>query len=141
MSVNSYSYDEIHLGMQATFSKVVTQEYVDAFREQTGDINPLHRDVEFAKSKGYDNIVAFGMLTASYLSTLAGVYLPGERSIIHSVEMKFLKPVYINDTLTVKGTVKEKNDLFRFIVVGAEITNQHGQKVSKAKINIGVINE
>ncbi|MBQ9091319.1 MAG: hypothetical protein IJY52_03500, partial [Anaerotignum sp.] len=43
----------------------------------TGDINPLHNDQEFAQKQGHPDKVAFGMLTASFLSTLAGVYLPG----------------------------------------------------------------
>ena len=49
------------------------------------------------------------MLTASFLSTLAGIYLPGEKSLIHSVETKMIKPVFIGDELIVTGKVSEKS--------------------------------
>ena len=77
------------------------------------------------------------MLTAAYLSTLAGVYLPGEHSLIHSVELKLERPVYAGDVLAVEGEVVEKNDTFQFIIVKALIRNQEGKKVLKAKLQIG----
>ena len=40
------------------------------------------------------------MLGASFFSTLAGVYLPGEHCLLHGVECKFAKPIFIGDTLT-----------------------------------------
>ena len=139
--INTYTYDELEVGMTESFSKVVTKEYVDAFRHHTGDINPLHSQEDFAKEKGFDTSVVFGMLTASYLSTLAGVYLPGKNSLIHSTETMFLKPVFVGDKLTIIGKVKKKNDTFKYIDLGIDIRNQHDVKVVKAKMRIGIIDE
>jgi len=99
----------------------------------------LHTDAEFAKTKGYDSCVAYGMLTASFLSTLAGVYLPGEKSLIHSVETKFVKPVFVGDTLTITGKVSEKNELFSVITLKVTITNQRAEKVLRGSMQIGVL--
>mgnify|MGYP003623315489 CR=1 FL=1 len=75
----------------------------------------------------------------SYLvSTLAGVYLPGESCLLHSVEAKFAKPVYIGDELTVTGTLQEKNETFREITIKAVITNQQGARVTRGLIKAGV---
>lgn len=137
--MNNYTYEEIEIGLTESFSVTVTEEMQDSFRAMTGDINPLHSSEEFAKAKGYDGIVVFGMLTASLYSTLAGVYLPGERSLVHSCETKFMKPVYIGDTLTVEGKVDEKNDTYGLIRIKAVIKNQNGVKVSKASIQVGLI--
>ena len=79
------------------------------------------------------------MLTASYYSTLAGVYLPGENSLIHGVDAKFLKPVFVGDTLTVEGKVSEKNDTYKLLIIKASIRNQDGEKVSRATIRVGVL--
>lgn len=137
--MNHYTYEEINVGQKESFTVTVTEEFQDDFRHITGDENPLHKDDEFARNRGHREHVVFGMLTASFLSTLAGVYLPGEKSLIHSVETKFLRPVYIGDTLTIEGTVTEKNDTYHLIQVKATIKNQDGDKVSKASLQIGLI--
>lgn len=137
--MNTYTYEEIELGHKESFEVTVTEDMQNSFRQITGDINPLHKDEEYAKNKGYANKVVFGMLTASFYSTLAGVYLPGEKSLIHSVEVKFSKPVYVGDVLTIEGKVDEKNDTYRLIRIKASIKNQKGEKVSKASMQIGLI--
>lgn len=137
--MNKYQYDDIDIGLTANFTVEINQEYIEAFRKHTGDMNPLHNDNTFAQEKGYVSKVVFGMLTASFYSTLAGVHLPGENSLIHSVEVKFLKPVFCDDKLTITGTVIDKNDLFKLITIKADIKNQNTQKVSKATLKVGVI--
>ena len=136
--MNTYTYDQIEVGRKESFTVTVTGEEMDKFREITGDVNPLHSDAEYAKEHGHRDRVVFGMLTASYLSTLAGVYLPGERSLIHSVDVKFEGAVYPGDELTIEGTVTEKNDTFKLIVIKVIIKNADGKKVCKAKMQIGV---
>ncbi len=137
--MNQYTYEEIEVGQKESFSVTITAEDQNAFCGLTGDVNPLHQDPDYANAKGHKGCVVYGMLTASYYSTLAGVYLPGEHSLLHSVNSKFMKPVYIGDTLTVEGTVSEKNDTFRLINVKAVIRNQNGEKVSKAELQVGLI--
>ncbi len=137
--MNRYTYQELEVGQKEHFTVTVTEEDQAAFCRITGDINPLHQDPAYAQKKGHKSCVVYGMLTASYYSTLAGVYLPGERSLVHSVKSKFLKPVYIGDTLFIEGTVTDKNDTFQMITVKAVIQNQDGVKVSKAELQIGLI--
>jgi acyl dehydratase len=109
------------------------------FLDITGDANPLHTDAEFARSQDYENKVVYGMLTASFYSTLAGMYLPGRYSLIHSVESKFLRPVYVGDTLTVSGVVKEKEDAYHMLILGLLIKNQKGEKISKGTMQVMVL--
>jgi 3-hydroxybutyryl-CoA dehydratase len=65
--------------------------------------------------------------------------MPGKYSLIHTVETEFVKPVFIGDELTIKGTVKEKDDNFRLIWLKVVITNQKGEKVCRAKMRIGLM--
>ena len=137
--MNNYSFEEIEIGYKENFTVKVDEEYIAAFRKYTGDENPLHRDIDYARKKGFEDKVVFGMLTASYYSTLVGVYLPGEKCLIHEVNTKFKAPVYAGDILTVTGEVEEKNELFQLITVKASIRNQHNKIVSKAKIVLGIM--
>ncbi|MEG2770618.1 MAG: MaoC family dehydratase [Oscillospiraceae bacterium] len=135
---NCYTFSEISVGQKESFSVTITQEMMDSFRAITGDVNPLHADLEYAISKGYNNCVVYGMLTSSFLSTLAGVYLPGKYSLIHTVENSMLKPVFVSDTLTVTGEVKEKDDVFSTLQLKITIQNQNGEKVCRGKMRVGV---
>ncbi len=137
--MNTYSYDELDIGHEEHFSVTVTDDMLDSFRKITGDENPFHRDDDFARARGFSGHVAFGMLTASFLSTLAGMYLPGEKSIIQNTELKFMKPVYPGDTLLISGTVSEKNDAYSVMKIKVAIKDQSGEKVLRGSMQIGFI--
>ena len=136
--MNHYTLAEMTPGLTEEFTVTVTEEMMDAFCAITGDVSPIHMDAEYAKGRGYADRVVYGMLGASFFSTLAGVYLPGEHCLLHSVEAKFAKPVFVGDTLTVTGKVTEVNDTFGEITVKAVIENQNGQKVTRGLIKAGV---
>lgn len=136
--MNDYTYEEITAGQKESFTVTVTEDMMDKFRAITGDDNPLHNDEDYARSEGHPGRVVYGMLSASLLSTLAGVYLPGKRSLIHEVKIKFAKPVYIGDTLTVEGTVEEKHDVYSLLVLKVTVRNQSGDKVCRAKMQVAV---
>ncbi len=137
--MNNYTFDELTVGMTESFKVKITEEMLDAFKGITGDVNPLHNDEEFAKAKGHPGRVAYGMLTASFLSTLAGVYIPGERSLIQQVETKFSKPVYIGDELTITGEIVELVESVQRLELKVTITNQDGKKVLRGTMGILVV--
>ena len=137
--MNCFYYEELAVDQKATFSKNVTNEMMDAFRAITGDENPLHTDKDYAQSAGYSDRIVFGMLSAALLSTLAGVYLPGKYSLIQTVEVEFASPVFVGDTLTVEGVVTNKYDEFKVIKLKVTVFNQHGEKVCRGKMRVGVL--
>lgn len=137
--MNHFKYDELEVGYQVEFSKTITEDMMNHFREISGDVNPLHIDANFAKLRNFPNKVVFGMLSASLYSTLAGVYLPGENCLLQAVHADFLAPVYVGDNLTVSGKLVEKYDSVRQLVIKAVIRNQDCKKVSKARIEAGVL--
>lgn len=138
--MREYTFDEIEVGLTESFSKEITPEMEDMFRAITGDENPLHQDDAYAREVSggkFESHVAFGMLTASLYSTIAGMYLPGKYSLIHSLErVDFKKPVFAGDVLTVTGTVKEKQDDLHLILLDVIIRNQNNKVVSKAGMKV-----
>ena len=136
--MNDYTYEEISLGQKETFTVTVTEKMMEDFCAITGDVNPLHNDTAYAAGLGHPGRVVYGMLTASFLSTLAGVYLPGKRSLIQEVKVKFSKPVYVGDTISVEGIVEEKHDIYSLIVLKVTMKDQDGRKVCRATMRVGV---
>lgn len=103
-----------------------------------GDVSPIHIDADYARGRGFPGRVVYGMLGASFFSTLAGVYLPGEHCLLHGVECKFAKPIFIGDTLTVKGTVVGVSEIGSEAEIKAVITNQDGKRVTRGIIKAGL---
>lgn len=136
--MKDYTIADIEVGLEHSFQSTITREKMEKFLSISGDCNPLHTDQSFAKKQGFDDIVAYGMLTSSFYSTLVGVYIPGKHCLLHGIEVKFTKPVYINDLLTVSGKVVYINDAYKQLEIKADITNQDNIKVSKATIKVGV---
>jgi len=137
--MNRYRFEDIKVGSKESFTVKITEEMMNSFRNITGDINPLHTDDDFAEKKGFDGKVAYGMLTASFLSTLAGVYLPGENSLIRQVEVKFKKPVFPGDELTVTGEVSDVNEEFKIFDMKVTVVNAAGDKVLRGTMQMGVL--
>lgn len=137
--ISEFNYSDITVGQSCCFEKAVSEDDIIAFCELSGDVNPLHNNVLYAKSHGYNECVVYGMLIASYCSTLAGCYIPGKKCLLHSVEANFLQPVFKGDTLKIIGTVIEKNDLFKQITMKVVMHNQNDIKVFRGLIKAGVL--
>ena len=139
--MNEYRITDLSAGQQESFTVTVTEDMMAKFRAITGDINPLHVSDEFAKEKGFPQRVVYGMLTASLISTLGGVYLPGKYCLIQGVEVRFAKPVFIGDVLEVTGeAVKVDRDL-RYLEIKVTIRNQRNEKVLRGLLKAGVMDE
>lgn len=137
--MNEYRFHDLVVGLSEAFEYKVVPDALLTFRTLTGDINPLHNDETFAMNHGYPGRVVYGMLSASLISTLGGVYLPGKYCLIQQVESKFLSPVYIGDVLNIRGTVKELNETVQQAVIKIEMRNQEGTKVLRATLNVGFL--
>ena len=121
--MNNYTFSDIYVGVEEAFNVTITELMMKNFEKFTGDINPLHTSLQFANSRGFTKKIVYGMLTASFYSTLIGVYLPGENSLLHEISIIFDKPVYVGDTLTVYGRVNKVLSLFKRVSINATIKN------------------
>lgn len=138
--MNEYKYEDIFKGQIEEFTFEITEEKMQQFCSISGDNNPLHTDLNYAKAKGYNEVVVYGLLTTSALSTLAGVYLPGKYSLIHSVEISYAKPVFVSSSpLKIRGEVIEKDDRFSRITVKVSIFDKNGVKVCRGVMQVGVL--
>jgi phosphate acetyltransferase len=127
--IRNKTYNEIQVGDSASLSRTLTMNDITSFAAVTGDYNPAHMDYEYAKGDIFHRIVAHGMWGGSLFSTLLGMKLPGPGTIYLSQSLKFLKPVSIDDEVTVTVTVKEKKKEGNRIILDCTCTNQNKEKV------------
>ena len=122
-------FKEIQIGDSASIERVICLKDIETFSNLTGDKNPLHVDQSFAEKSKFGSRVAHGMLTSSFISTLIGVTLPGEGSIITNISLDFRKPVFIDDSLCASIEVTKKIDLLKQVHFKIKICNQHSEVV------------
>ena len=101
------SISELKLGDAAEITRLITEELVNDFARVIGDFNPVHTDRAYAEKTMFKGKIAHGALSIGFLSTVLGNILPGHGTIYLSQEIKFLAPVRIGDTITVKVEVVE----------------------------------
>jgi len=97
----------LKVGDSQTMTKQFTEFDVIGFAQVTGDVNPAHLDENYAKNTFFKTRIVHGMLAGSLFSAIFGTEFPGLGSIYVSQSFKFIKPVYLNDTITATVTVKE----------------------------------
>jgi 3-hydroxybutyryl-CoA dehydratase len=119
-------YEEIKINQAYETDKKITANMVESFAEITGDKNPIHLDEEFASHTLFKKRIVHGMLSVSIISSILGMEFPGPGTIYMKQEVKFLKPIYIDEKITVKITVKDKiEEKFR-LVLSTQIIKEDG---------------
>jgi 3-hydroxybutyryl-CoA dehydratase len=140
-------FEEFELGQNiVTSGRTVTESDITTFAGLSGDYNQIHTDAEFSKNTPYGQRVAHGLLCLSIASGLAmrtGV-LEGTVLAFREIdEWKFVKPVFIGDSIYVELEVLEKKALPRIgggsVLIGIEVKNQHQETVMKGEWNVLVV--
>jgi 3-hydroxybutyryl-CoA dehydratase len=133
-----YAGQEVSFSATAQSDEGISSEMQALFLRLTGDNSPCHVDEGFAREKRFKGKLVYGMLTASFYSTLVGVYLPGKYALLQEARIDFSRPVYIGDRLTVKGKIAEIDPVLKRAYIKAEIRNQSDKRVSKASLAVGL---
>jgi 3-hydroxybutyryl-CoA dehydratase len=126
--MKSYTYDEMQIGQTASVTKTISEYDVYTYAGVTGDFNPAHINAPYAEGTFFKGRIAHGMLTASFVSTVLGMYLPGPGAIFISNTANFLAAVRIGDTITATCEVIEKLEKGK-VKLKSTVTNQDGDVV------------
>lgn len=101
------TYQDINIGDEEVLEKLITAKLVAQFAEISGDKNPLHLDEAFAQTTQFKSRIAHGALLISFISTTLYNFV-GQGAIALSQDVRFLRPIYIGDTMTLTAKVIEK---------------------------------
>jgi len=135
----SKSFEEIVVGDFSEIIRQIKEKDIEMFAQLTGDFNPLHVDKIYARDAGFKGPVAHGMLTASYISTLIGMGLPGRGALWMSQSINFHNPVFAGDTILAKASVLKKSSAARAIVLKLEISNQIGKEIISGEATVKLV--
>ena len=125
----------VELGETAELSRTLTEEDVAKFAELSGDFDPIHMDDAYAAKSRYGRRVAHGILSMALLSSVSAMISrrakergsPGVSVSLGYDRIRFIKPVFIGDTLTARYTIQAlEGDRSRS---RAEVINQAGELV------------
>jgi 3-hydroxybutyryl-CoA dehydratase len=100
-------FEDLTLGQEARMERRVLVQNVMAFADITGDRNPVHLDADYANTTMFKGCITHGMLTASYISAVFGMQLPGPGAIYVSQSLNFKGPVRVGDTVITTVQVVE----------------------------------
>ena len=111
---------------------------IEAFSQLTGDYHPLHTSKDYALEHGFNDVIAHGLLISSFSSTLIGMELPGENTIITSQSFKYRNPAFPGDKLTISGEIVALEPRFHTIEVKVKIHNQYKKLISSGLYKIKI---
>ena len=102
------TFESLKLGDDIPALKVppVSRHTLALYCGASGDHNPIHVDLDYAKSAGLDDVIAHGMLSAGYLARMLTDWVP--QSTIRSINNRFTAMTHIGDSVTCTGKVVEK---------------------------------
>lgn len=103
------------------------------------DNNPLHTNEKFAQKKGFKTKVMHGNILNGFISHFIGECLPQKNVIIHTQEIWYYKPVYLNDTLKLIVEVDDYFESVKKIEFIYLFKNQDNIRVAKGRLSIGLI--
>lgn len=122
-------------GDTATFAKTITEADLVLFSGLTGDFDPIHVNEAYAATTPFGRRIAHGALVMGLLSTTASMM--SRRSVERGTtgtsvslgydRIRFLKPVFIGDTLTARYTVEEIDAAAARSRSKVEVVNQKGE--------------
>jgi 3-hydroxybutyryl-CoA dehydratase len=123
------AYEEFAVGDTAVFSKTISEADILLFAAVSGDTYELHVDDVYAQTTRYGRRIAHGMLTASLLSTVNALLLQRPGGLYVSQAVRFVRPVFIGDTLTARAEVVELVPAKRRMRCRTTVVNQRGKTV------------
>jgi 3-hydroxybutyryl-CoA dehydratase len=106
-ALNGHDFEDLKVGMTATFAKTITEADIVLFAGASGDNNAMHINEEFASTTPFKGRIAHGMLSASVISAAIANRLPGPGTVYMKQSLEFRAPVRAGDTVHAKVTVRE----------------------------------
>ena len=102
------TFDSLKVGDEIPALKIppISRHTLALYCGASGDHNPIHVDLDYAKSAGLDDVIAHGMLSAGYLARMLTNWVP--QSTIRSINNRFTAMTHIGDSVNCTAKVVEK---------------------------------
>jgi acyl dehydratase len=120
------TFAEINVGdaLPPLTTKEITRTTLALFAGASGDHNPIHIDIDFAKRAGMPDVFAHGMLNMAYLGRLLTGWVP--QSALREFTTRFVAIAQVHAVITCTGKVVEKRD-GNLVALEIEASDQNGE--------------
>ena len=125
--IENKTFDEIKVGDTAELSRVLKPQDIELFAVMSGDVNPAHVDLDYAKDDIFHKVIAHGMWGGALISAVLGTQLPGPGTIYLNQSLNFRRPVGLGDKVLVRVTVQEKITEKKQVSLKCECLNEEGE--------------
>ena len=125
----------LRIGKVVTVRKTVSESDVYLFAGISGDFAPLHVDEEFMRRTRYGRRIAHGALLVAYMSRASTEICGGLPGTIVSYgfdRIRFPRPAFIGDTVTVTYEIVEQDPAEGKVFARVTCTNERGDVVAAA---------
>jgi acyl dehydratase len=104
----------------------------------SGDHNPIHVDIDFAKKFGFKDVFAHGMLSMAFLGRIVTSWVPQKQ--VRGLGTRFTSITWVGDVITVSGKVTGKREANGEKLVDLEVkcTNQNGQDTLQGNATVAL---
>ncbi len=141
-SNNSYSFEDLREGMMVEQEYTIGADVYETFLSIFPDKSPVHVEDSYAKANGFDGIVMHGAILNGFLSHFVGMCFPGRRSLELSVDMRYLKPCYMGDKVVLRGTISQKLESRRVVVLDVAYENHtQGSTAARGRVQVAIMGE
>lgn len=130
---------DLKIGDKFSVSKQITDAVVRAFAELSGDFNPIHLDEEFAAKTRFKKRIAHGMISGALISAVLGYEFKERKVVYLSQTMKFIAPVFLDDTITATAIVTQIREDKPIVTIETVCTNQDGKTVVSGEGRIMIL--
>lgn len=120
-------WEDMSIGDAATFTKTITETDVILWVGLTGDLNPIHIDKVYSRTTRFGDVIVPGVMVMGLISNTITMATFG--NVYANQNIKFLKPVYIGDTITASATIIEKLEAKHMVKLETKCVNQNGETV------------
>ena len=135
-----YPFDSIREGQKFEIKFQITEKIYTGFLTTFDDRNPLHVDDAYAQAQGFTGKVMHGAILNGFISALIGMQFPGKESMIHSVNVEYKKPNFLNDELLFAVTVVQRVEAVRTLVLKLNIFNRtRDYLAATARVQVGLL--
>ena len=114
------------MGAHAERCKTVGMRDIELFTEITGDRNPLHYDERAARASLFNGLIVQGGITSGMLNAIVAEDLPGPGTVFLAMELKFVKAVYVGDTITGRVEISSARADKPICTIAVSVRNQNG---------------
>ena len=125
----SMTFNELKIGQTASIQKTFSAADVTMFAGVSMDVNPVHMSESYAKDTLFGRPIVPGMLTASLISAVLAIQLPGPGTIYLGQELRFMAPVYLGDDITATVEIIELREDKKIVKLNTTCVNQEGKTV------------